>query len=100
VVIYLAFASYKCATVSTQTGDLSYGIYLYAFPIQQGLVQHFGKAGLNFGVLIVLSTLLTMMAALLSWRLVEERALQLKPRNLIRHSGVVPERGRLQPRPA
>jgi peptidoglycan/LPS O-acetylase OafA/YrhL len=57
----------------TRYGDLSYGVYLYAFPIQQLLVRyHIARTPL---VLFAAATPLAMMAALLSWHLVEKHYL-------------------------
>lgn len=59
-------------------GDLSYGTYLWAFPIQQSIFQvtRYGPFG-N----IVLSMPIVFCLAILSWRLVEKPALRLKPRH-------------------
>ena len=58
-------------------GDLSYGAYIYAFPVQQGMallgVQEDGFA-LYFGC----SLLLTLVLAFLSYRLIEAPCLKLK----------------------
>ncbi|GAB1386543.1 acyltransferase [Melaminivora sp.] len=58
--------------------DLSYGLYLYGFPIQQALVQW--QPDWNGWLVFAASTLLTLLAAALSWYLIEARALQLKDR--------------------
>jgi peptidoglycan/LPS O-acetylase OafA/YrhL len=60
-------------------GDFSYGLYLYAFPIQQFLqlklpgMPLFGHIGLAF--------LFTIPCAALSWHLIEKKALGFKPRS-------------------
>ena len=59
--------------------DLSYGVYIYAFPIQQLLVIC-GLVKLNPLVLFVFSTIATLPLAALSWFLVEKRAMSLKAR--------------------
>jgi peptidoglycan/LPS O-acetylase OafA/YrhL len=59
--------------------DLSYGVYIYAFPIQQLLVIC-GLAGLNPVLFFILATMATLPLAALSWFLVEKRALSLKSR--------------------
>ncbi len=59
-------------------GDYSYGIYLWAFPVQQsvlGLVP-----GLAPGTLFAITLPITLVLAVLSWHLIEQRALSLKPR--------------------
>lgn len=58
--------------------DLSYGIYLYAFPIQQCYMLYVGE-GYGIGGFILASTLLTLLAAWFSWRWVEYPALKRKP---------------------
>lgn len=58
-------------------GDLSYGIYLYAFPVQQALVTIIGKVGGSLS--FALTSVVAAAFALLSWHLVEKSALRLKP---------------------
>lgn len=57
-------------------GDYSYGLYIYAFPIQQALVLLL--PGMSPLRLLGLCFPLALLAALLSWHLVEKRALALK----------------------
>jgi peptidoglycan/LPS O-acetylase OafA/YrhL len=61
----------------TRSGDYSYGLYLYAFPIQQALVA----AGVPGGALgnFALAALLASGCAILSWHLIERPALRAKP---------------------
>jgi peptidoglycan/LPS O-acetylase OafA/YrhL len=59
--------------------DLSYGVYVYAWPIQQLLVIC-GLAVLNPIVFAAIAALATLPLAALSWFLVEKRALSLKSR--------------------
>jgi peptidoglycan/LPS O-acetylase OafA/YrhL len=59
-------------------GDYSYGIYIYAFPIQQ-TVAHFYPQ-MDTGLYIVVVSVLTLVPAVLSWHLIEKKALALKPR--------------------
>ena len=59
--------------------DLSYGVYIYAFPIQQLLVIC-GLAFLNPGVFAVIAAVATLPLAALSWFLVEKPAISLKSR--------------------
>jgi peptidoglycan/LPS O-acetylase OafA/YrhL len=58
-------------------GDVSYGVYLYAFPVQQGCVAAFGP---DVGplVLAAAAALPVLALAFLSSRLVEVPALRLK----------------------
>lgn len=59
--------------------DLSYGVYIYAFPMQQ-LLAVCGLASLNPLVFFVIATIATLPLAALSWFLVEKPALSLKSR--------------------
>lgn len=63
----------------TRYGDLSYGLYLYAFPVQQliistGLARDYPRRG------FVVAWLGTVLCAYLSWRWIESPALRFKPR--------------------
>lgn len=59
--------------------DLSYGMYIYAFPMQQ-LLAVCGLARLHPMVFFVVAMAATLPVAALSWFLVEKRALSLKSR--------------------
>jgi len=57
--------------------DYSYGIYIYAFPIQQALANLDPK--MPFWLYLVLTTVFTLFLAALSWHWVERLALRFKP---------------------
>ncbi len=59
-------------------GDYSYGIYLFAFPVQQTVVHYLPDVGPI--QLALLAGAATFACAFLSWHLVEKHALALKPR--------------------
>ena len=59
-------------------GDYSYGLYIYAFPIQQTIVQL--TPGIGPLPLFALAAPLTLFVAALSWHVVERPALGLKSR--------------------
>jgi peptidoglycan/LPS O-acetylase OafA/YrhL len=59
--------------------DISYGVYIYAFPIQQLLIIC-GLAALNPIVFFVVAATCTVPLAAASWLVVEKRALALKNR--------------------
>lgn len=60
-------------------GDYSYGIYLYAFPIQQ-TIYHLTDGNISAGLMIVLSFVLSCICGAASWHLVEKQFLKLKPK--------------------
>jgi len=59
-------------------GDLSYGVYIYAFPVQQTLIWATG-GHLPFLAYLAASTLVTLLLAYASWHGVEAPALRMKP---------------------
>lgn len=77
LVYYTAHVRIPLWKVTQLTGDISYGIYIYAFPIQQSVYAICGKF-LNFWEMVALSALVTTMFAALSWRYIESPALNWK----------------------
>lgn len=79
--VWLVYAVFWAAYVPNlhffnRLGDYSYGLYIYAFPIQQTLRQYFPDiAPLT---LFACASVATVICAALSWHLVEEPALRLK----------------------
>ncbi len=63
---------------TARTHDLSYGMYLYAFPIQQIILVEFGH-GLGFAAYVALSVLCTLLVALTSWTWIEKRFVTARP---------------------
>jgi peptidoglycan/LPS O-acetylase OafA/YrhL len=64
-------------------GDFSYGVYIYAFPVQQGLVLlRVPQNGL--ALFLVSSVLITLVLALLSYRFIEAPSLRWKDVKLAR----------------
>jgi peptidoglycan/LPS O-acetylase OafA/YrhL len=61
-----------------ESGDYSYGIYLYGFPIQQTLVHLFPIFREWWPLLFVVAAPLTFAFAALSWHLIEKPTLSLK----------------------
>jgi peptidoglycan/LPS O-acetylase OafA/YrhL len=76
LVIYVGKQTSKLATwVHDKLGDPSYGIYLYAFPLQQLLIYWYRPSTL---MLFISSTLGAFVFGYLSWILIEKKALALK----------------------
>lgn len=80
VVLAFGFAHSPWLARLTGSGDYSYGVYIYAFPIQQAVVYLWPQIGV--GTYLLVCTAGTLVFAILSWHLVERRALSLKPRHL------------------
>jgi peptidoglycan/LPS O-acetylase OafA/YrhL len=57
-------------------GDYSYGVYIYAFPVQQTLAYLFPR--LSLLAMMAASAVVSVTIAIVSWKLIEERALAHK----------------------
>lgn len=79
-VLVLALAPPLTGRLAEPEADLSYGVYLYGWPIQQAL--HALLPAMAATALLVPSLLLSLVVAGLSWFLVEKPALGLKRRLL------------------
>ena len=76
--VVLAFGLAKQAWLSKwHSRDYSYGIYIYAFPVQQTLVSFWPQMTLSAYLLSTMAITVALAAA--SWHLVEKPALKLKP---------------------
>lgn len=75
-VLYLAYFPSRFLQGFNKIGDYSYGIYLYAFPVQR-LTEHLGLATSPI-VWFLWSVPLTVLLAALSWHFIEKPALRLK----------------------
>lgn len=77
VVLYLGFKKGPLNKFG-DIGDLSYGLYIYAFPVQQLIVQYFWPQEISITEMFIYSLLLTLPLSWLSWKFVEEPTLKLK----------------------
>jgi peptidoglycan/LPS O-acetylase OafA/YrhL len=75
----LAFAPIARLNRFARSGDFSYGIYLYSYPVQQTIVA-FGKPYLTPYSLFALAFPVSCLLAAASWHWVEKPFLQRKPR--------------------
>ena len=73
---YLAFLQHPWLVSFRSMPDYSYGIYIYAFPVQQFVEDLMPEMGWLENAL--LSLLITLPFAALSWHLIEKPALSLK----------------------
>lgn len=76
LVIAAGTASWYVLKSAGHFGDISYGVYLYAFPIQQSIRALWPELSFTVSLLCVIPV--TLAAGWLSWRLVEAPALRLK----------------------
>jgi peptidoglycan/LPS O-acetylase OafA/YrhL len=78
LVFFLAYIPAGPIHRFNRLGDYSYGIYIYAFPVQQVLADVI--PGISTAAMIALAVPITLVLAALSWHLIEKRALSLKER--------------------
>ena len=76
LVIYAAYAPTPRLWVFNRIGDYSYGIYIYAFPVQQSIASLL--PGIKVGEMFLLAWTVALVPAVLSWHFVEKPMLRLK----------------------
>ena len=64
--------------IKLPSGDYSYGIYLYGYPLMQAMAATLPYARGKFFVFVPVALLLTFMFAFLPWHLIEKRFLRLR----------------------
>lgn len=77
--VWIGCQSWPILRSAGNFGDLSYGVYIYAWPVQQWGVALLGRQT-PYLVLLVVTLAVTGVLAALSWHLIEKPALKLKPR--------------------
>jgi peptidoglycan/LPS O-acetylase OafA/YrhL len=78
ITLYCAYGPAGWIRSYNAVGDFSYGIYIYAFPVQQALVA--AMPSIAPIPLFLCSGIATLLLAMLSWFLIERKALSLKRR--------------------
>ncbi len=77
VILLIGFMPIPLLSDFRKIGDMSYGIYIYAFPIQQTLMHFFE---FNTYQLMASSLCGSIVCGYFSWHLIEKRALKYKNR--------------------
>jgi peptidoglycan/LPS O-acetylase OafA/YrhL len=80
LVLYVALDRRLAVIRAARFGDLSYGLYIYGWPVQQALLYASGGR-LTWWQLFLLALPAAAVLAFLSWHLVEKPALRLKPKS-------------------
>lgn len=76
IIIAFGLSTQKILTLFTNY-DYSYGIYIYAFPIQQSIAYISPK--INFALYLIITFILTLLCGHASYKYIEKPALALKP---------------------
>ncbi len=76
LLFYIAYVPGGPVRQFNRLGDFSYGMYIYAFPIQQMIATLHPETSIT--KMIAYSFILTLLCSVLSWNLIEKKALKLK----------------------
>jgi peptidoglycan/LPS O-acetylase OafA/YrhL len=76
VILTVGLASTPVIRRAARYGDFSYGLYLWAFPVQQVLVKIQGPMRASYDIVLV--TLVSLALACLSWHFIERPCLNLR----------------------
>ena len=76
LLFYVAYIPSGKIRKFNEVGDYSYGIYIYAFPIQQSIAAIIPNVSVP--TMILLSFAITFVLAYFSWHIVEKRFLRMK----------------------
>lgn len=80
LIIYFAFENIPYIKNFTKHGDFSYGMYIYAYPIQQTILFFYAK-NINLWLFFLTAFLITLLLAFLSWKYIEKPFLKLKKKS-------------------
>lgn len=82
IVFYLAYIPNGIVRKYNGLGDYSYGVYIYAFVIQQAIIAV--TPNINGSTLVMYSSVVTLFIAIISWHFVEKKALRYKRTFILR----------------
>jgi len=75
--IYLATSRSIVLPRAARFGDLSYGLYIYGWPVEAGVAHAFGGTA-SWWQVFALGTAISLILAFISWHVIERPALRLK----------------------
>jgi len=76
LIFYIAYVPSGYVRKFNQIGDYSYGIYIYAFPVQQSMAALIPNISVD--TMIIYSLTITLILSVTSWYLIEKRFLKMK----------------------
>ena len=77
-VLYLSFCACQCSSRIASSGNVSYCLYLWGFPVQQLIVRSFGGGPMSPALNFALSLPAALVPAILTHIFIERRAMSLK----------------------
>ncbi|WMJ87349.1 acyltransferase family protein [Anaerocolumna sp. MB42-C2] len=77
IILFLAFSPKIKLNHFASKGDLSYGIYIYAFPIQQ-IISHVLGDSLHWYINLIIAVPFVLLFSFLSWHFIEKPFMKLK----------------------
>ncbi|XCF07743.1 acyltransferase [Tamlana crocina] len=80
IILSVGFTALPFFSAFGKIGDMSYGIYIYSFPLQQTLMYY---CKLDVLQLMLWSVLISILFGYFSWHLVEKKALRFKNRIIL-----------------
>lgn len=80
IMLYIGLLKTSAFNIFSKYGDFSYGLYIYAFPVQQTIV-HLSKNNISVAGLFLSAFLVTLFLAICSWNLIEKPFMKLKSVN-------------------
>ncbi|WP_127531982.1 acyltransferase family protein [Paenibacillus kobensis] len=81
LIFFLGLGISKLFKTLQERGDFSYGMYIYAFPVQQ-IVSYVLKDHVTPMYNFIIAAPITLILSILSWNYVEKRSLQLKKKKI------------------
>jgi peptidoglycan/LPS O-acetylase OafA/YrhL len=76
ILFFVAYVPSGFIRKYNKLGDYSYGVYIYAFPVQQSTAALL--PGISVLYMVIISSVITLLFAVLSWHCLEKHALKLK----------------------
>ena len=98
VVLTIGLASTPYVRRASRYGDLSYGLYLWAFPVQQLVIDLWGVQRMSVNLVVV--SAITAALAFASWHVVEHPSMRLKDRIVRQPAPAQPAAGTAVEEPA
>jgi peptidoglycan/LPS O-acetylase OafA/YrhL len=89
VVLAYGLSRSRLGSWVNRVGDCSYGVYIYAFPVQQFVLLKFPE--ISYPVYLFVTIAITLVLGYASWHLVEKRVLKFKPKDKFRAAAGIEE---------